>query len=141
MHFDGFNPKPSGLQFSEPPDVGNWFSSYEYRSPDPDSNFSVEDSAFGEKRYMKDDDEEEKEEKVSVRGEGVVGEKLVQCNRTCVKEDNHNEVLCLNKSLQTSETGSRATFMSHPSLIQVAFSEMKFLKRMGVGKRGLILKS
>jgi len=44
------------------------------------------------------------------------------------------------QSLQTSETGSRAMFTSHPSLIQVVFLEMKFLKRMSVGRRGLILK-
>lgn len=79
---------------SEPPDIGNWFSSYEYRSPGPDSNFSVEDSAFSEEETQRDGEEEE--ENVRVQGEGVAGENVVQCIRTCVKEDNHNEDQCLN---------------------------------------------
>nr|KYP32953.1 hypothetical protein KK1_046256 [Cajanus cajan] len=86
---------------SEPPDVGIWFSSYEYRSPDLDSNFSSEDSALGGKESLRDEDdeeEEEEEEKVRVRNDGIPGEKGVQCNITCVKEDNHNEDLCLTKS-------------------------------------------
>ncbi|KAJ1383644.1 hypothetical protein SESBI_43182 [Sesbania bispinosa] len=70
---------------SEPPDVGNWFSTYEYQSPDPDSNFSLEE---GEK--------EANFERIKARDEVVVREKLMQCSETCVKDDNHED-LCLTK--------------------------------------------
>lgn len=73
------------IWFSEPPDVGNWFSTYEYQSPDPDSNFSLEE---GEK--------EANFERIKARDEVVVREKLMQCSETCVKDDNHED-LCLTK--------------------------------------------
>ncbi|KAJ1383646.1 hypothetical protein SESBI_43184 [Sesbania bispinosa] len=46
LHFDLLRFPVRGPRFrapSEPPDVGNWFSTYEYQSPDPDSNFSLEE--------------------------------------------------------------------------------------------------
>ncbi|RDX78705.1 hypothetical protein CR513_40969, partial [Mucuna pruriens] len=105
---------------SEPPDVGIWFSSYEYRSPDPDSNFCVEDSAFRVKESQRDDvEEEEEEEKVRVRGEVFAGEKVVQCSRTCVEEDNHKEDQCLNKNM---EPFSSCSLLSEPPDIRNWFS-------------------
>lgn len=41
---------------SEPPDVGNWFSSYEYQSPNLDSNFTLEESSFGKRRSLHKDE-------------------------------------------------------------------------------------
>ncbi|KAL2348191.1 hypothetical protein Fmac_002191 [Flemingia macrophylla] len=105
---------------SEPPGVGIWFSSYEYRSPDPDSNFSPHDSVFGEKEFRRDEEEEE-EEKVRVRGDGVPGEKVVQCNRTCVIEDDHNEDLCLTKN-QNLQPFSSCSLFSEPPDIRNWFS-------------------
>lgn len=102
---------------SEPPGVGNWFSTYEYRSPDPDSNFSEEDSVLRENESQRDDHEEEEE--VRVRGEGVAGEKVVQWNRTCVEEDNHNEDLCLTKNL---EPFSSCSLLSEPPDIRNWFA-------------------
>jgi len=76
---------------SEPPDVGNWFSSYEYQSPDPDSNFSVEDSASTENESQ-GAGVEEVEEKVKIRGLRADGNKVVQ-----EEEDNQKEDQCMNK--------------------------------------------
>ncbi|WJX60501.1 hypothetical protein P8452_45703 [Trifolium repens] len=78
---------------SELPDVGNWFSSYEYHSPNLDSNFTLQESAF-RRRGSQQQNEEEPEgdfDNVRVQDEGVVKEKVVQCGGTCDKEDNHNE--------------------------------------------------
>lgn len=77
---------------TELPDVGNWFSSYDYRSPDPDSNFNLEDSDFRIRESQRDGFD-----KVRVQDEGVVRKKIVQCNGTCVKVDNHSEDPCLTK--------------------------------------------
>lgn len=87
------------VSLSEPPDVGNWFSSYEYRSPDPDSNFSLEESALRERESHSGEEQEADFEEIKAPDEGVVREKekLVQCSGTSVKVDNHNEDLCLNK--------------------------------------------
>ncbi|KAI5440879.1 hypothetical protein KIW84_010369 [Lathyrus oleraceus] len=41
---------------SEPPDVGNWFSSYEYQSPNLDSNFTLEESSSGKSRSLHKDE-------------------------------------------------------------------------------------
>ena len=41
---------------SEPPDVGNWFSSYEYQSPNLDSNFTLEESSFGKRKSLHKDE-------------------------------------------------------------------------------------
>jgi len=76
---------------SEPPDVGNWFSSYEYQSPDPDSNFSVEDSAFSENESQ-GAGAKEVEAKVRIRGLRADGDKVVK-----EEEDLHNEDQCMNK--------------------------------------------
>ncbi|KAK7307762.1 hypothetical protein VNO77_41112 [Canavalia gladiata] len=105
---------PSGLYpfliNTKPPDVGNWFSSYEYRSPDPDSNFSVEDSAFRGNESQRDDEEE----KVRVQGEVVAGDKLIQCSTTY-----QNGGLCLNKNLQPL---SSCSLLSEPTDIGNWFS-------------------
>lgn len=80
--------------FSEPPDVGNWFSSYEYRSPDRDSNFTLNESAS--RGHETEIDEQQKTD--FARDEEVVREKIVQCSETRVQdEDDHNEDLCLTK--------------------------------------------
>ncbi|KAK7406303.1 hypothetical protein VNO78_07926 [Psophocarpus tetragonolobus] len=100
---------------SEPPDLGNWFSSYEYRSPGPDSNFCVEDSAFGEDHSQID----EKVENVRVGDDGVAEEKVVQSTRICVAEDNHNEDQCLNKNM---DTFSSCSLLSEPPDIGKWFS-------------------
>ncbi|KAK7309072.1 hypothetical protein RJT34_05513 [Clitoria ternatea] len=82
---------------SEPLDVGNWFSSYEYRSPDPDSNFGVEDSAFGGNDSQKD--------------EVVAG---------CVEHDyNHGEDQCFTKNL---ESPNSCSLLSEPPDIRNWFS-------------------
>lgn len=74
----------------EPPDVGNWFSSYEYQSPDPDSNLRVKDSAFTENESQ-GDGEEVVEEKVRIRGLRPDGDNVGH------EEDNHNEEQYMNK--------------------------------------------
>jgi len=83
--------------FSEPPDVGNWFSSYEYQSPNLDSNFTLEESAFRRQESQQDEKKEADFDKVRVQYEGVVREKLVQCGGTCDKDDNQKEDPCLLK--------------------------------------------
>ncbi|KAK7252698.1 hypothetical protein RIF29_36836 [Crotalaria pallida] len=90
---------------SEPPDVGNWLSSYEYRSPIPDSNFSFQDSVFRVPESLVDAErvEEEEEEKAKFEkiDEVVAAEKLVKCRSTCVEYDKHNENLSLDKSVDS----------------------------------------
>lgn len=83
--------------FSELPDVGNWFSSYEYQSPNLDSNFTLEESAFRKQESQQDEKKEGDFDKVRVHDEEVVIEKLVQCSETCVKDDNQKEDPCLIK--------------------------------------------
>jgi hypothetical protein len=81
------------FSLSELPDVGNWFSSYEYHSPNLDSNFTLQESAF-RRRGSQQQNEEEPEgdfDNVRVQDEGVVKEKVVQCGGTCDKDYNHNE--------------------------------------------------
>jgi len=85
------------LFFLELPDVGNWFSSYEYQSPNLDSNFTLEESAFKIQESQQDEKKEADFDKARVQDEGVVREKLVQCGGACVKDDNHKEDPCLNK--------------------------------------------
>jgi len=75
---------------SEPPDVGNWFSSYEYQSPDPDSNLSVGGFVFMENESQGDG--EEVEERVKIRCLRPNGDNAVQED-----EDNYNEEQCMNK--------------------------------------------
>lgn len=79
--------------FSEPPDVGNWFSSYEYWSPDRDYNFTLDESASREGETEIDEQQKTDWD----QDEEVVREKLVQCSETRVQDDNHNEELCLTK--------------------------------------------
>ncbi|XP_019423776.1 PREDICTED: uncharacterized protein LOC109333011 [Lupinus angustifolius] len=74
---------------SEPLDVGNWFSSYEYHSPTSDSNFSFQESASRERESERVEDEEAKFENID---ELVVEENLVQCGNTCVENDKHKIV-------------------------------------------------
>ncbi|KAJ1391717.1 hypothetical protein SESBI_36377 [Sesbania bispinosa] len=92
---------------SEPPDVGNWFSTYEYQSPDPDSNFSLEE---GEK--------EANFERIKDRDEVVVREKLMQCSETCVNDDNHAD-MCLTKN---KDSFSSSPLFSEPPDIRNWFS-------------------
>lgn len=88
-----------GVCVSEPPDVGNWFSTYEYRTPDPDSNFSFRESALRACESQRDAEREGggggKFEKITTRDEVVAKEKLVQCRSTSVEDDKHNEDTCL----------------------------------------------
>ncbi|CAL0314321.1 unnamed protein product [Lupinus luteus] len=78
---------------SEPLDVGNWFSSYEYHSPTPDSNFSFQESASRERESERDtervEDEEANFENID---ELVVGLNLVQSGNTCVENDKNKIV-------------------------------------------------
>ncbi|KAJ1406264.1 hypothetical protein SESBI_25183 [Sesbania bispinosa] len=92
---------------SEPPNVGNWFSTYEYQSPDPNSNFSLEE---GEK--------EANFERIKAPDGVVVREKLMQCNETCVKDDNHED-LCLTKNM---DSFSSSPLFSEPPDIRNWFS-------------------
>ena len=74
--------------------MGNWFSSYEYQSPNPDSNFGFEESAFRGCESQNGEEEEVNLENDRTRDEVVAGEKLVQCSSTCVEEDKDNEEVC-----------------------------------------------
>ncbi|BAU00411.1 hypothetical protein VIGAN_10200200 [Vigna angularis var. angularis] len=116
--FEGLNSQVPNLRSSfsfpsEPPDVGNWFSSYEYQSPDPDSNFRVKDSAFTENESQ-GDGEEVVEEKVRIRG--------LRPDRDNVgheEEDNHNEEQGMNKNLGPF---SSCSLLSEPPDIRNWFS-------------------
>ncbi|KAF1874624.1 hypothetical protein Lal_00007238 [Lupinus albus] len=89
---------------SEPLDVGNWFSSYEYHSPIPNSNFSFQESPSREHESERDtervEDEEAKFENID---ELVVGEKLVQCKNMCVENYKHKIVDSVNSLSLLSE--------------------------------------
>lgn len=89
----------SYLGFVEPPDVGNWFSSYEYKSPDPDSNVDFEDSAFRDCESENDEETEGEEEtnliRTRVGDEVVAGDKLLISNTSF--DDKHIEDLSLGK--------------------------------------------
>ncbi|XP_058778176.1 uncharacterized protein LOC131652350 [Vicia villosa] len=98
---------------SEPPDVGNWFSSYEYQSPNLDSNFTLQDSSFGKRKSPHIDEEHEE----------VVREKLVHCNETCVKDDNHSEDPCLTKNM---DSYSSSSLFSEPPNIRNWFSSYNY---------------
>ncbi|ESW28570.1 hypothetical protein PHAVU_002G000400 [Phaseolus vulgaris] len=116
--FEGLNSKLPSSRFSlsfpsEPPDVGNWFSSYEYQSPDPDSNFSVEDSAFSENESQ-GAGAKEVEAKVRIRGLRADGDKVVK-----EEEDLHNEDQCMNKNLGPF---SSCSLLSEPPDIRNWFS-------------------
>ncbi|CAK8539514.1 unnamed protein product [Lathyrus sativus] len=98
---------------SEPPDVGNWFSSYEYQSPNLDSNFTLEESCFGKRKSQHVDEEQEE----------AVREKLVQCNGTCVKDNNHNEDPCFTKNMDSC---SSCSLLSEPPNIRNWFSSYNY---------------
>ena len=86
------------LFLSELPNVGNWFSSYEYQTPDLDSNFSFEKSAFRRGESPTDEEEEEENnEEIRASDEVVTGEKLVKCRGTSCEDDTRTEDRCLNK--------------------------------------------
>ncbi|KAJ1383641.1 hypothetical protein SESBI_43179 [Sesbania bispinosa] len=89
--------------------LGIAFSTYEYQSPDPDSNFSLEE---GEK--------EANFERIKARDEVVVREKLMQCSETFheVKDDNHED-LCLTKNM---DSFSSSPLFSEPPDIRNWFS-------------------
>lgn len=88
---------------SEPPGVGNWFSSYEYQSPNLDSNFTLEESSFGKRKSLHIDEEQE----------GDVREKLVQCN----------EDLCFTKNMDSC---SSCSLFSEPPNIRNWFSSYNY---------------
>ncbi|KAI5438885.1 hypothetical protein KIW84_024564 [Lathyrus oleraceus] len=88
---------------SEPPDVGNWFSSYEYQSPNLDSDFTLEESSFGKCKSLHIDEEQE----------GAVREKLVQCN----------EDLCFTKNMDSC---SLCSLFSEPPNIRNWFSSYNY---------------
>ncbi|WJX45557.1 hypothetical protein P8452_32427 [Trifolium repens] len=108
---------------SELPDVGNWFSSYEYQSPNLDSNFTHEESVFRRSETELDEEHEEDFDKGRVEDEGVDREMLVQCSGTCVKDDNHNEDPCLIKNLDHC---SSCSLFSEPPDIRNWFSSYKY---------------
>lgn len=88
---------------SEPPDIGNWFSSYEYKSLVLDSNVNFEDPASEDCESEKDEEREREEEEAEanlkssrVRDEGVDGDKILMSNAH-VKDDKHNAHLSLAK--------------------------------------------
>lgn len=87
----------------EPPDVGNWFSSYEYQSPNLDSNFTLEESSFGKRKSLHIDEEQE----------GAIREKLVQ----------YNEDLCLTKNMDSCSSCSP---FSEPPNIRNWFSSYNY---------------
>ncbi|XP_027913107.1 uncharacterized protein LOC114173085 isoform X1 [Vigna unguiculata] len=115
--FEGLNSQVptsrSSFSFpSEPPDVGNWFSSYEYQSPDPDSNLSVGGFVFMENESQGDG--EEVEERVKIRCLRPNGDNAVQED-----EDNYNEEQCMNKNLEPFSSCSQ---LSEPPDIRNWFS-------------------
>ncbi|CAL5187681.1 unnamed protein product [Lathyrus oleraceus] len=93
---------------SEPPDVGNWFSSYEYESPNLDSNFTLEESSFGKRKSLHIDEEQE-----GAQDEEAVREKLVQCN----------EDRCLTKNMDSC---SSCSLFSEPPNIRNWFSSYNY---------------
>ncbi|MED6193868.1 hypothetical protein PIB30_023238 [Stylosanthes scabra] len=72
------NSLPSPSWPSEPPDVGNWFSSYKYQSPDLDTNFVFEESSFRESKIQRNEEERANPENVRIQDE-------------VVEDDKHNE--------------------------------------------------
>ncbi|KAF7828465.1 choline transporter-like protein 2 [Senna tora] len=74
-------PSGSCRLLAQPPDVGNWFSSYEYKSPSPDSNVNFEDC------------ESEKDEERN---------KLLISSGSCFEDEKHNEDLPLAKDVDSS---------------------------------------
>ncbi|XP_028762537.1 uncharacterized protein LOC114743612 isoform X2 [Neltuma alba] len=109
---------------SEPPDVGNWFSSYEYKSPDPDSNVNFEDSAFQGCESEKDE-EREKEEvnypKIRSDDEVVAEEKLSRTS-TYFGDDKHNEDQSLAKPKDLDTFSCLSALLSEPPDIRNWFS-------------------
>ncbi|KAI4315213.1 hypothetical protein L6164_028046 [Bauhinia variegata] len=72
---------------SEPPDIGNWFSSYEYNTPSPDSNVNLEDSAPRGCEFKKDEASEAGEANFKKL---VADEKLIESN-TDSEQDKHED--------------------------------------------------
>ncbi|GAU29297.1 hypothetical protein TSUD_226680 [Trifolium subterraneum] len=104
---------------SEPPDVGNWFSSYQYQSPNLDSHFTLQESDFRKHESERDEQQEEDFDKVRVQDEGIVREKLVQCDGTCDKDDIHNKDPCFTKNMDHC---SSCSLFSEPPDIRNWFS-------------------
>ncbi|XP_020979187.1 uncharacterized protein LOC107640001 [Arachis ipaensis] len=76
-----------------PPDVGNWFSSYKYQSPDPDTNFGFEESEFRGSNIQKNEEEKANFEIDKIQDE-------------VVEDDKHNEKVCLTRSLDSFSSDS-----------------------------------
>ncbi|CAJ2645872.1 unnamed protein product [Trifolium pratense] len=92
---------------SEPPDVGNWFSSYEYQSPNLDSNFTLQDSDFSRRGSEQDEEHEEDFDRVRVQD----------------KDDSHNEDPCFTKNLDHC---SSCSLFSEPPDIRNWFSSYNY---------------
>ena len=77
------------MRLLEPPDVGIWFSSYEYKSPAPDSdaNFEYSDLRGCE---SKEDKETEVEEDKLTGDEVIVGKNLIESD-THADDDKHQD--------------------------------------------------
>ncbi|KAK4262557.1 hypothetical protein QN277_028105 [Acacia crassicarpa] len=107
---------------SEPPDVGNWFSSYQYKSPDPDSNVNFEDSDFKGCESEKDEEREKQEVNCPIIRSGDEADTKEKLLRTCYGDDKHNEDQSLAKPKDLDTFSSHSVLLSEPPDIRNWFS-------------------